>query len=168
MVGFTLREVQHLPASGMASCLLQGSALTLTALGLAPGAAHLLQLPVKLTYAPELYAQVTSTLYAWYGVIGGFVQVGALVLVSLLALQLRRTPVGHLALASAAALAVSLALWGAIVAPVNAAWADALESADFVSSYSALQARWEYGHLAAFIAWLTGWFGLVGAVTRLK
>jgi hypothetical protein len=31
-------------------------ALILAALGLAPGAAHVLELPVKMTYTPELYA----------------------------------------------------------------------------------------------------------------
>ena len=49
-------------------------ALTLTALGLAPGAAHLMELPVKLGYPAAFYAEVTSTLYAWYGVAGGSVR----------------------------------------------------------------------------------------------
>jgi hypothetical protein len=53
-------------------------ALILAALGLAPGAAHVLELPVKMTYTPELYAAVTSTLYAWFGSVGAAVQVGAL------------------------------------------------------------------------------------------
>ena len=54
----------------MPSRLLQVIALTLAALGLAPGAAHLLELPVKLAYPPALYAQVTSTLYALFGPVG--------------------------------------------------------------------------------------------------
>ena len=44
--------------------------LILAALGLAPGAAHVLEMPVKMTYTPELYAAVTSTLYAWFGSVG--------------------------------------------------------------------------------------------------
>jgi hypothetical protein len=34
--------------------------LVLVALGLAPGAAHIMEMPVKLMYAPELYTAVTS------------------------------------------------------------------------------------------------------------
>ena len=74
----------------MAPQLLQIAALTLTALGLAPGAAHLMELPVKLGYPPELYAEVTSTLYAWFGRVGGTVQVAAAVTVAGLAFLVRR------------------------------------------------------------------------------
>ena len=54
---------------------------------------------------------------------------------------------------------------GGIVAPVNATWADARHASpeDLVASYAALRNRWEFGHLAAFIAWCTGWVGLVSA-----
>ena len=31
---------------------------------------HVLEMPVKMTYTPELYAAVTSTLYAWFGSVG--------------------------------------------------------------------------------------------------
>jgi hypothetical protein len=52
-------------------------ALVLAGLGLGPGLAHLLELSVKLTYPPELYAAVTSTLYGFFGSVGAVVQVGA-------------------------------------------------------------------------------------------
>lgn len=72
-----------------------------------------------------------------------------------------------MAAASGAALVTSLALWGALVAPVNAAWTP-LSPADpvFAEAYADLRMRWEYGHVAAFIAWFTGWVGLVAAATR--
>jgi hypothetical protein len=141
-------------------------ALTLTALGLAPGAAHVLELPVKLAYPPALYAEVTSTLYAWFGAVGGTVQVAAFVAVAALAYRARRSDAGPLVLASAAALLASLLLWGFLVAPVNAAWADTAGSGpEWVAAYERLRSRWEFGHVAAFIAWLTGWFGLAGALT---
>ena len=142
-------------------------ALTLTALGLAPGVAHLLELPVKLGYPAQLYAEVTSTLYAWYGVVGGAVQVAAAIAVGLLAL--RAAPARGLVIASAVALVVSLALWASIVASVNSSWA-ALpreDAAAFAAEYIRLRPRWEFGHLAAFLAWLTGWLGLVAAVAQL-
>lgn len=143
-------------------------ALTLTALGLAPGAAHLMELPVKLGYPAEFYAAVTSTLYAWYGVAGGVVQVAALLTVAALAARLRHSPAFGFAIASAAALGISLALWGALVAPVNFAWADVprTSAVEFAAAYERLRPRWEFGHVTAFIAWLTGWFGLVAVTTR--
>jgi hypothetical protein len=77
-------------------------------------------------------------------------------------------PGGGLAAASAGALLASLLLWGFVVGPVNASWAGAadLSPEQFALAYDGLRARWEYGHVAAFIAWLTGWCGLVAAVTR--
>ena len=143
-------------------------ALTLTALGLAPGAAHVMELPVKIGYPAALYAEVTSTLYAWYGIAGGIVQVSAAVTVAALAYRARRSPAGGLAAASAASLVISLLLWGALVAPVNAAWAE-LSRADvagFAAAYERLRPRWELGHVAAFIAWFTGWLGLVAVAVR--
>jgi hypothetical protein len=154
----------------MLSRSLQAAALTLTALGLAPGAAHLMELPVKLAYAPALYAEVTSTLYAWFGLAGGPVQVAATSVVAVLAFRARRLPAGRIAAASAASLLASLLLWAVLVAPVNSAWADVANSspAEFVAAYAHLRSRWEFGHVAAFVAWLTGWLGLVGAVMQTQ
>lgn len=152
----------------MPSRALRVVALTLTALGLAPGAAHLMELPVKLAWPPQMYADVTSTLYAWFGLAGGAVQVAAALSVAILAFRTRHLPPSRLLWSSAAALLASLLLWALVVAPVNSAWADSAGSgpAEFAAAYERLRSRWEYGHVAAFIAWLTGWFGLVAALTR--
>jgi hypothetical protein len=112
-----------------------------------------------------MYAEVTSTLYAWYGIAGGSVQVAAVLSVALLALRSRHDPSNGFAAAAAASLLISLLLWGLLVFPVNSAWADAVGSPEFATAYERLRLRWEFGHLAAFIAWLTGWLGLVAAVT---
>ena len=144
------------------------AALTLTALGLAPGAAHVMELPVKLAYPPEFYAAVTGSLYVWFGIAGGAVQVAAALTVAALAVRARRLPAGPLVIASAAALFGSLLLWGAIVAPVNAVWREMLGASPdaLAAAYAQWRPRWEYGHVAAFIAWFAGWCGLVGAATR--
>lgn len=151
----------------MPSRLLQVIALTLAALGLAPGAAHLLELPVKLAYPPALYAQVTSTLYALFGPVGGAVQMAAMVTVAVLAFRSRRLPQGRLLAASAAALLASLLLWAFLVAPVNGEWGSSVDvsQAEFAAAYARLRARWEYGHVAAFIAWFAGWLGMAAAFT---
>lgn len=151
----------------MPSRVIQIIALTLVALGLAPGAAHLMELPVKLAYSPLMYAEVTSTLYTWFGPVGGAIQLAATFAVAVIAFQTRHLPEGRLMAASAAALLISLFLWVSLVAPVNIAWANAVASSpeEIIQAYNNLQARWEYGHVAAFIAWLTGWFGLVASFT---
>lgn len=142
-------------------------ALTLAALGLAPGAAHLMELPVKLGYSAQFYAEVTSTLYAWFGIAGGMVQVAAALAVAALAFRARHAPIAGLCAATAATLFTSLLLWGFLVAPVNSAWAELSRDnpAEFAAAYEQLRPRWEFGHLAAFVAWLTGWFGLVAVAT---
>lgn len=152
----------------MLSRTLPAMALTLTALGLAPGAAHLMELPVKLAYPPAMYADVTSTLYVWFGVVGGSVQVAAALAVAMLAFRARGRPHGALLAVTTAALVVSLLLWALVVAPVNSVWADVAGTGEFVAAYEHRRSRWEFGHVAAFLAWFTGWLGLVGAVTRAR
>jgi len=151
----------------MVSRLHVAVSLTLAALGLAPGAAHLMELPVKLSYSAEFYAGVTSTLYAWFGIAGGTVQVAAALAVAALAFRVRRSSIAGLAAATAAALFISLLLWGFLVAPVNSVWADLSPNnpAEFAAAYERLRPTWEFGHLAAFVAWLAGWFGLVAVAT---
>ena len=49
-----------------------------------------------------------------------------------------------------------------MVAPVNAQWADATRAGSdaLPDLYDSLRHRWEYGHVAAFVAWLCGFGAL--------
>ena len=140
----------------------------LAALGLAPGAAHLLEMPVKLGYTPERYFAVTSTLYALFGSAGALVQIGALVLAGVLAFASRRLPAARFTIAGALLLGLSLIAWGALVAPVNGRWSEAIESRSqsLPQLYAELRFRWEYGHAAAFALWLAGYCCLLWSVVR--
>jgi hypothetical protein len=142
--------------------------LLLAALGLAPGAAHVLELPIKMQYPPDLYASVTSTLYALFGSVGAVIQVAAVLFAFLNAYLVRGTATFRMALSGALGLGLSLVLWGALVAPVNSAWADALNTTpqSVASIYAQLRPRWEYGHVAAFVAWLAGYCLLQLSVLR--
>ncbi len=139
--------------------VLRFSSLLLAALGLAPGAAHLLEMPVKLGYTAEKYFGVTSTLYALFGSAGAVVQIGALVLTGMLVFVSRRLPAFRLAVAAAVLLGLSLVAWAALVAPVNARWSEAIQSGSqsVPQLYAELRLRWEYGHVAAFALWLAGY-----------
>ena len=93
--------------------------LLLTALGLVMGGAHVLELPVRAQYDPQFYMRVTSTLYRFFGLVGGPLQVLAL-LSSIGLVWLAR---GRAAFASTLVgtlcLALSLLLWFLLVQPVG-------------------------------------------------
>lgn len=142
--------------------------LLLAGLGLTLGGAHVLELGPKMRYDPELYAAVTSTLYRSFGTIGAVVQIAAVVAALALAVVSRRLRSFRLMALGAGALVLSLLLWGALVAPVNAEWVQVAEQApaSVAAAYARLRPRWEYGHAAAFAAWLAGFALLLGALVR--
>jgi hypothetical protein len=142
--------------------------LLLAALGLVMGGAHLLELPVRMQYEPALYMEVTKTLYRYYGLVGGPIQLLALLSAALLVWLVRARSAFRSTFMGALCIALSLLLWFLLVQPVNAAWADALRSspADAVRAYAELRSRWEYGHLSAFVAWLVGFILLVRGVLQ--
>jgi hypothetical protein len=142
--------------------------LVLAALGLIMGGAHLLELPVRMYYEPRLYMQVTSTLYRYYGLVGGPIQVIAFFSAAVLVWLVRARSAFRSTLVATLCIGLSLLLWFLLVQPVNVAWADALRSrpADAVQAYAQLRSRWEYGHLSAFVAWLAGFILLVRGVLQ--
>jgi len=132
--------------------------LLLGALGLTPGAAHVLELGPKMQYDAEMYMAVTSTLYRFFGSIGALIQLGAILMAITLTLLVRHQPAFRQTLFGTLGLVLSMALWAVLVAPVNAEWLEIMKSApDFApEAYRRLRPRWEYGHVAAFVAWLAG------------
>ncbi|MCE8032207.1 DUF1772 domain-containing protein [Billgrantia tianxiuensis] len=142
--------------------------LLITALGLVMGGAHVLELPIRMQYDPEFYMRVTSTLYPYFGFVGGPIQVVAILAAGVLTWMVREHVAFRTTLAGTACLGLSLGLWFLLVQPVNAAWAEALQAspADAVQAYAQLRSRWEYGHVAAFIAWCLGFALLLNGVVR--
>lgn len=140
--------------------------LMLAALGMGPGIAHVLELAPKMQYDAQLYTAVTSTLYRLYGPFGALVQVGAVLVATVVALRLRGRPSFGYTLSGLLCLVLSLGLWFALVQPVNVQWGEVLRTAPDMApeAYLRLRGRWEYGHAAAFAAWLAGAGLLVGSV----
>jgi hypothetical protein len=132
------------------------------------GGAHVLELPVRLQYEPALYMQITSTLYRYYGLVGGPIQILAFLSAAVLVWLVRARSAFRSTLMGTLCIALSLLLWFLLVQPVNIAWADALRSspAEAVQAYAQLRSRWEYGHLSAFIAWFAGFILLVRGVLQ--
>ena len=131
----------------------------LASLGMTLGAAHTLELIPKMNYAPELYAEVTSTLYRYYGTVGGPIQVSSILASIILSFLTRRSRVFGLTVAGTCCLIVSIGLWFVLVQPVNVEWGNVLQTGPrsaVVQSYLKLRERWEYGHVVAFIVWFSG------------
>lgn len=141
-------------------------ALLLAALGLVMGGAHVLELPVRMQYEPRLYMEVTSTLYRYFGIVGGPIQVLAFLACAVLAWLVRGRSAFRTTLLGAICLGLSLALWFLLVQPVNAAWLHALQTGpgEAIRAYTELGTQWDYGHAAAFAAWLLGYVLLVRGV----
>lgn len=142
--------------------------LFLAALGLVMGGTHVLELLPKMRYDAEMYAAVTSTLYKFFGLVGGPIQVASILSALLLSFLLRGQPAFRLTFFGSLSLVLSLVLWFTLVAPVNTEWRQVIETAPgFVpAAYERLRPRWEYGHVAAFAAWLAGYSLLVLSVLR--
>ena len=140
--------------------------LLLAALGLIFGGAHVLELAPKMAYDAALYTAVTSTLYRLFGSVGAIIQVGAILAGVVLSFMVRGRPSFRLTLVGTLCLVLSLVLWFGLVAPVNAEWSRVMASASESISvaYERLRPRWEYGHAAAFAAWLMGYAVLLLSV----
>lgn len=144
----------------------QFSCVLLTALGLTMGGAHLLELPPRMQYDAQLYTAVTSTLFRYYAIVGAPIQLGALITSAVLCWLVRGRRSFGPTLAGAVCLAASLGLWAWLVQPVNSEWARVLSSdpATAPAVYLRLRDHWEYGHAAAFVAWLLGFIFLLGSL----
>ncbi|MGV3722169.1 MAG: hypothetical protein ACO1SX_14765, partial [Actinomycetota bacterium] len=133
--------------------------LLVVGLGLAMGAAHVLELPQKMQFSPELYAAVNAKMYRYFGLAGAVLTVGGIVSSVILMWMVRDRPSFPLTAAGTICLAVSLVLWLTLVAPVNNHIAELLRlSPDTVPDvWMRLRDRWEYGHVLVFLSWLLGY-----------
>ena len=129
--------------------------------------AHLLELPQKLHYDPQMYAAVNGTLYRYFAVIGGVYQLGSIAAALALTYVVRRRgPSFGWTLAGALCLSIAFGIWLAVVAPVNQQAAVTMRDAPdaLPVMWGALRHRWEYGHVAGFVAQLIGFCALVCSV----
>lgn len=143
---------------------LQGTALILAALTMGMAFAHVLELPEKMSYAPRLWTALNQTLYQYFAVVGGPVEVANVVLLGFLAAgERRRRPRCRGFLLAAGCFAVALAVWFAVVNPANqqvASW-----PVNHVPvGWGRWRSQWEYGHAVRFALMLAGYCALARAV----
>jgi hypothetical protein len=138
--------------------------LVLAALSLTMESAHVLELPQKLSYDPQMYAAVNGSLYRYFAYVGGAYQIGAIIAAFVLALAVKqRRPAFAWTLTGAMLLLSAFVVWVVTVAPVNAEVATAVRlHADTVPAlWAQLRYRWEYGHAAGFVLQLCGYTALL-------
>jgi hypothetical protein len=150
----------------MAIRRLQFIALLLAALTLTMESAHVLELPQKMQYTPELYSAVNSTMYRYFALIGGPLTVLTLLSGAALVVVLRHEPGFRWTLAGVASYFLAFAVWLAVVQPVNSTVAKAFaeDPGSLPQVWTTLRARWEYGHLAGFVLELFGLASLLWSV----
>ena len=130
--------------------------------------AHVLELPQRLQYDAELWFALTrpNALYRYFGVVGGPIEVAAVLGAIMLAVVLRHErPSGRLALAAACCHIAALAAWVSIVAPANAEMA-AWRVGSIPEDWETWRIRWEAGHATGFGLLMTGFCLLLSSLLR--
>ncbi len=151
----------------MALSALRFVTLMLAALSLTMESAHILEMPQKLQYDPQLYTAVNGSLYLYFAIVGGMYQVGAILAAALLAIFVRRHPaMFRPTWIGAAFLGAAFLVWAVVVSPVNQEIATVLgaDPSQVPARWMSLRYRWEFGHAAGFILQLIGYAALVISV----
>jgi hypothetical protein len=144
--------------------------LTLVALSLAPSYAHVLEAPPRLTDWPAslwIDATVRHGQFALFAIVGGPVDIAAILAAAALAWTLRARPGFRPAAAGAILLALALAVWGLRVAPANAALAEWARGAS-PAGFAAVRNRWETGHMVVAALKAAGFVAVALAVTARR
>lgn len=143
--------------------------LTILLLALCLGMAecHLLEMPVRLKYAPALWSQVTNIegTYRYFAWVGAFIELGAVFTSTGLAFFLRRRPGFGLSLLGALSAWLGQAIWWGVVKPVNdlmTRWTPA----NLPGNFMALRQRWEYTHGTRAVVLFIGLIALLWSVLR--
>jgi hypothetical protein len=126
--------------------------------------AHALELAPKLQWDAELYIPVQTTLYEWFGRIGPIFEVGALILVSILAIRLGKgRPAFRFTLTSSITIVLALLVWVLFVLPANAQILQ-LQTANLPADWTHWRDQWQYGQAGIFFLHLIGSSSLIWSV----
>ncbi|MEX0807639.1 MAG: hypothetical protein WD044_02820 [Dongiaceae bacterium] len=140
--------------------------LLLAALSMAVTFCHVMAMPVRLSWEPALWLQTTvlGGLYRFFGSVGPIVDVGAIVASFVLVwLLIGRRSARYFAIAGTALLALALAVWFMVVAPMNTvmgSWSTEFVPPDF----EAVRQRWEWGHAGIAAIKVAGFVALLLSV----
>lgn len=138
--------------------------LILAALAMGMHLAHALELPPKLQWDIELYLPVQTSLYKLFGSIGPVLEIGALIVISILAHRLRsRDRIFKLTALSAGMIVLALITWVLFVLPANGhitQW----QVDVFPPDWTRWRDQWQFGQAAIFILHLIGFSALISSI----
>lgn len=144
---------------------LQFTSLVLTALTLSLTFSHLLEMPQKLQYGPQLYMTVQHTLYLYFAWVGAFVEMGAVGTLVWLSVRIRRSgSIYRWTIMATVSVALGLGLWFLLVNPANhqmARWS----GMPLPGNWTAVRRQWELGHAMSAVLDLFGFISLAASVT---
>lgn len=138
----------------------------LTALSLGLSWAHALEsLPRLTTWSAELWREATvfSGQFRLFAMIGGPVEVSAIVLAGVLAYVMREAPGRSYALAGAVLFAAALVVFLTVVNPANgvlASW----KPGPIPENFYAVRNRWESGHITIAAMKLLGFIAILWSI----
>jgi hypothetical protein len=143
------------------------AALTLTALTLGLSFAHVLEMPAKLAYPPDLYVALQNSLYVSFGPpgVGAFVEPGAILAAVILAyLVRRRRPAFWLTVGATIGLLLAFpVVFFIYTQPANTVF-HAAGAASVPGDFERYRDQWEYSHAARFVLHLAAFVFLALSV----
>lgn len=147
---------------------LQFITIMLVALSMSMAFCHLLEMPIRLGYAPTLWSQVTNIegTYQYFGPpVGAILEGGAWIAAVLLAVLSRKRdrPIFFLTLAAAICMILTQAVFWTFVMPVNnqmLGWSPDSLPPDFATWRN----QWEYAHAARALLQIIGLGALVASL----
>jgi len=140
--------------------------LVLSALAIGAPFAHALEMPARRAYDPALYVTVTHTLYRYFGIVGGMIEVGAVAAAVIWAVGRWRTSPASArgwAATGAACLVLAHVLFWLLIAPVNeafAAWTPTAVPPD----WTRFRDQWEFTHAVRAGLFLLGFCAVLASV----
>src|SRR5215218_8358216 len=141
-------------------------AVVLAALTMGLAFARTLELPQKLDYDPATWIQLQHSLYRYFAVVGGPLEVATVIAAVVFAVRVRGLRGGRLAVVGAVCFVLALGWWFAVVNTANAEigrWAvDAVPS-----DWRRWRAQWKFGHAGHFVVTFSGFLALLGATVRV-
>jgi hypothetical protein len=146
------------------------AALILTALSLGLSFAHVLEMPAKFAYPPDVYVTLQNSLYVSFGPpnVGAFVEPGAiLAVVSLAYLVRRRRRALWLTVGSAVCLLLAFPVVFFIFTEPANSFFRAARLASLPADFEAYRRQWEYSHAARFVLHAAG-FGLLALSVLIR
>jgi hypothetical protein len=120
-----------------------------------PAAVPQAELPQKMGYDAVMWTSVMHGLYLYFAIIGGPVEVAAVIAALVLAVRYRGRPGGRLAAVGAACFVIAMAWWFAVINTANSVigkWALSAVPAD----WERWRMQWEFGHAAHFVLAFAG------------